>query len=195
MKSQTKLRGGKRFCLLTDVMSCTSTGEVGGNWWLFWGQMGRVIVSKENGSNSSSASLTSYVMLAKSPINTLNQFAHMPGEKNEPRTPEVLPGSKSLLLIRAEPTLSLEGGSGRGTQLMNSPIVLSRAIVSLCLTSAVDWVTSDISLINHHMNYAFERSHVPVTTYPPLPPPPLCQPHGTWNQFHSCYYLIGSRRY
>lgn len=48
--------------------------------------MGRVIVSKEreSGSHPSSAILTSYVVLAKSPINMLNQFAHMPGERNEP---------------------------------------------------------------------------------------------------------------
>lgn len=183
MKSQTKSRGGKRLHLLTDVVSCTSMGEVGGNWWPFWGQMGKVIVSKESDSNPSSATLTRYVVLAKSPINMLNQFAHMPSEKNEPWTPKVLSSSKSLLLIRAEPTLSLEGGGGRGTQLMNSPIVLSWAIVSLCVTSAVDWVTRDISLINHHMNSAFERSYVPVTSYTPLPPPPLCQPHGMGNQF------------
>lgn len=56
---------------------------------------------------------------------------------------------------------------------MNSPIVLSWAIVGLCLTSAVDRVTSDISLINHQVNSAFERSYVLVTTFPPLPVPPL----------------------
>ena len=52
---------------------------------------------------------------------------------------------------------------------------MNSSIISLCLTLGVDWVTSDISLINHHMNSAFERSYVPVTTYPPLPLPPLCQ--------------------
>lgn len=52
---------------------------------------------------------------------------------------------------------------------MNSPIA------SLCLTLAMDWVTSDLSLTNHHMNSAFETSYVAVTTYPPLPPRPLSQ--------------------